>query len=466
MNSYRIILLAFLCFLCGSSYAFDAQEEELLKAIQRDEYLKPHFTYESSIANFAQKEQCLQIPHSLHKGEPQRNKNAFKWVIDVPVESSNSNYITNNIVKLDALVIAGLISKELVTLEIESEIKRFIRYRLTVKGWEAQAGSCFTIGKARHLKVNRINKLEIPIGEGKKDTAYKVVVLVGFSDFLSLPEWTNHSEMRKAFPLINKLINGYEREILMKKESGHWHEYLSPEKLKRMAKSGSGRSESYYSKNQPKTNKDIILKAFLFDEHSHPAWSCISLPGESSNGQLRVDKILGTHKSYSVAIDDNSVREKWDTIESKTKPYLERLVDAGLLTSHTQDKIYVGKEGRGKYFSGTVYQISPSYSHIVDEKRGCIYLGKGVVNIVKLEILAGNTRNVPFGRESVRYKYIMKFPSPPEWAKDKVLQAAWSDLKGALEYGYACEGQFEIDLIKEYEGGGRCWWAYNSLSEL
>ncbi len=67
-----------------------------------------------------------------------------------------------------------------------------------------------------------------------------------------------------------------------------------------------------------------------------------------------------------------------------------------------------------------------------------------------------------------KYMYIMTFPKPPKWAKDRVLQAWWSDLKGALEYGLACDGTFEIDLTKKRKlgaGAGSCWWAYDSVAE-
>jgi hypothetical protein len=121
-------------------------------------------------------------------------------------------------------------------------------------------------------------------------------------------------------------------------------------------------------------------------------------------------------------------------------------------------------------FNGTVYRLAPEYKHIVDQERGCIYLGKGKVKVVDLDVLAVNTWDaIPNRKESVRYKYIMTFPNPPEWAKDRVLQAMWSDLDGALKYGKACEGWFEIDLTQKNKRGGgigSCLWAYDSIGAL
>jgi len=481
MKYFRPTLLFVLSISCISTYALDlsflgfkSQEESILEAIKRDEYLRPHFTYESSIANLAQKRRCLRISHSLHKGEPARSKNSFKWVIDTPAEDKVPDRLTSKVKELDALVSAGLLSKKRVEFEDGTSSKPLNRYRLTVKGWEAQAGrknkACFYLGRAKHLAINKIEEIEVPVGKAVKETAYKVTALVGFESSSVLPEWANHPDVRESFPMIDKLVSGYERSILMENKYGTWREYLSPSTLKRMKKSGRGRSENHFSENKEKTDRDVMLQEFTFDDHANKYWSCISLPGQSSNG-IRVDKNLSSHRArnYKVAIFDNKERSKWDNIEAETKPYLERLVNSGLLTSYPVEEIEGEKKYRGKYFSGTIYQLSQDYKHIIDKERGCIFLGKGEVNVVQLEILASNTWDVPFGRESVRYKYIMKFPNPPEWAKDKVLQAWWSDLKGALQYGLACDGKFEIDLTRERKlggGAGSCWWAYNSVSEL
>lgn len=474
-----LLLLVILSISCGFTYAVDLTiagvKTQILSAIQRDEYIRPHYTYESSIANFARKKQCLRIRHSLHKGERQRSNNHFKWVIDVPVESPISDTVAVKLAELEALVAAKLLSKERVLSKSKSVAKYFDRYRLTEDGWGAHAGgrkdACLYLGRAKHLAVNKVTKVEVPVGIGVKETAYKVTALVGIGDMSELPEWANHPDVRKAFPIIGKLVSGYERQILMENKSGHWQEYLPPYVLKRMKKRSWGkRSKSYFNKNEPKISREEMLKSIPFDDHSHKHLSCISLPGQSSNG-VRVDKNFSKYdiRTYKVAIFTNKQRSEWDKIESNTKPYLDRLVSAGLLTSYSQDEIEGVKKEQGKYFSGIIYQLSPNYLHIVDKDRGCIYLGKGSVNVIQLDVLAGNTWDVPFGKESIRFKYIMKFLNPPSWAKDKELQASWSDLKGALEYGLACDGEFQIDLTKKRKFGpgiASCRWAYKSVSEL
>jgi hypothetical protein len=481
MKFLQTIITLILTILWSQAYALDfssfgllSQKEAILKAIQRDELLRPHYTYESSISNFAGKNQCISINHSLHKGERLRSNSAFKWVIDVPVNGEVSERTKVGIAELDALVSVELLKRERVSVDSDSETNVFDRYSLTVKGWAETVGrkkgnSCFYLGRAKQLSVVNVEKIAFPISRDKKDTVYKVTAKVGFPKDLKLPYWTNHPDIRKAFPLIDKLISGYERNIFMEKSGDRWREYLSPSAIKRMKKAGGKRSDNYFSEDEPTTERETMLDAFSFQDHVNKYWSCISLPGDSSNG-VRVDKNLEPRNQYkySVAIFDNKKRSKWDNIETKTKPYLERLVSAGLLTFHFQTEIEGEKRDRGQVFNGTVYQLAPEYEHIIDQERGCIYLGKGKVSVVDLKILSNNTRALSFGRESVKYKYIMTFPNPPKWAKDRVLQAWWSDLKGALEYGLACDGTFEIDLTKKRKlgaGAGSCWWAYDSVAE-
>lgn len=466
MNLLKIVCIPILVSLSVFAYGFDlstllpgAKPEAILDAIQRDEYLRPHFTYESSIANFAQEVQCIRVDHFIHKGRPQRVDRAFKWVIDVPVDSDNtSSRITDGISELDALVAAELLSKERVSLETDSNIKPFDRYRLTVKGWAESISrntgdTCFYLGRAKHLKVISVKEIEVPVSRDESESVYEVTALVGFPSDFKLPDWANLPEVRKVFPLINKLVVGYERKILMVKSIGRWQEYLPASAVKRMDKSGKERSTTYFSNNQPTTKRDALVDSLSIQEHENPHLSCISLPGDSSNG-ARVDKnLISSARKYRVALFNNKERDKWDDIETTTRPYLERLVSAGLLMSKTQSGVEGENQDRGKFFEATVYELSPEYGKIFDQTKGCIYMGKGKVNIVDLKVIASNTWDIPHGKESVSYKYIMTFPDPPEWAKDQVLQAWWTDLKGALNYGLACTGTFEIDLTKTRKMG-------------
>jgi hypothetical protein len=473
------ILIPILLIICSNSYSFDLSsveqkqyKKDILNAIQRDEYLRPHFTYESSIANFAGEKQCIRIYYPNYRDYgllKSRNSRAFKWAIDIHTKSDDVKRAS----ELDALVKVKLLSKSMVSIEENSQQHSFIRYTLTNKGWGATNISfngvfCFDLGMAKHLSIKSIKEFKAPYYLDIKETVYEATTIVGVSGASELPDWALDPDMRKNFPLINKLLSGYERKIMMIKDDGRWHEYIPPSVIKKMAKSGRSPSSNYYSREKPTIKKETLLKAFSFQEYLNPYWNCISLPGDSSNG-VRVDKKFGSGKNYSVAIFDNKKRSKWDTKEAITKPYLEKLVRAGLLVSEHRNQIEGKKKDRGKFFSGTVYKVAQGYSHIFDEEKKCIYLGKGKVNVVDLHIIASNTRDRPHGPESVKYKYIMTFPEPPKWAQDLELQALWSDLKGALKYGKACAGTSGIDLAAITKYGnleGSCWWAYDSVGEL
>lgn len=471
-----------LLFICSNLYAFqlsslegELDKEDILKAIQRDEYLNNYFTNESAIAKFAQKKQCIRVyyPDYINYGVlKSKNRRAFKWAIDIPTKSDDIKTIS----ELDALVKVKLLSKKTVSIKGNSNNQALTRYSLTNKGWGATNLSyngtfCFYLGRAKHLSINSISKFKVPYYLNIKDTVYEVAVLVGLSDVSELPEWALHPDMREEFPLINKILSGYEKKIMMVNTNGLWHEYLAPSLIKKMAKYNRTPFSDYFQKNIPNTKKELFKKeiqhsATWQQEHGNPYWSCIPLPGDSSNG-VEVDRKLGRGKKYSVAIFDNKKRSKWDTNETITKAYLENLVSYGLLMSEYRNQIEGKKKEQGQYFKGTVYKLAQEYNHIFDEKRNCIYLGKGKANIVDLQINASNTSDLFDGRESAKYKYIITFPTPPDWAKDEKLQSLWPDLQGALKYGIACAGQSKVeDITEEGRLSGSCWWAFDSVGEL
>lgn len=460
-----------------SSLWGEESKEAIFEAIQKDEYLRPHYTYESSIANFASKNQCIRIKRYLHKGEHQSSKTKlFNWVIDIPVSKSISNKTKQGIAELDALVAAELLSKEQVTLEVESIGHSFNRYRLTTKGWaesiiEKRKTICIYLGRAKHLSVKSIKESEVPISRTEKESAYEVTTIVGFPKNYIIPNWANHPDVKKAFPLIDQLIEGYEKKILMEKSFGQWREYLPPSKVKRMEKSGKGRSAKYLSRNEPTTTKEVMLEAITegFQEYAPGGTlGCIRLPGEKTN-TIMVDRNLtkDSKSNYSVAIYENRNRRKWDLVEIKTKPYLDRLVSAGLLESKPHAFVGVNKNKKdvGQHFEGTLYQLAPEYEYIFDQNKRCIYLGEAKMEIVKLDITVTKDTAHPLSPEIVNYKYIVTYPTPPDWVKDKALQAWWPELKGAIKYGKVCDGTRVIDFNKENKFGAYCHWAFNSIEK-
>lgn len=459
-----------------AKFGINSAPEDILSAIQKDEFLRPHFTYESAISNLANKLQCLPINYSLHKGEKSRAHSPFKQVIDIPVSEISTNQskrFQEDLSELNALVSAGIFNKDRIQIRINEVDGDYDRYRLTVKGFksiirEGRSSYCLNLGKAKHLSVKDVKEKQISISKDEKVSIYEVTTIVGFPRDYELPDWVNHPEMRKAFPLINKLVNGYETTIRMEQNWGQWQEYLSPSTIARMEKSGKSRSTAYFEPRQAKISTKEFLKVFDVAELTGHSSGCLELPGNASNG-AKVDKQLSSRNDYSVAIYSDKPRESWDTIETKTKPYLDRMVNSGLLVSYVKRDIPGEKKEKGQYFTGTVYKLAPEYKHIIDEQKDCIYLGQSEIEIVDFQITPGYSRELPFEDDSFHYKLIIKFPNPPEWARDPVLQAWWRDLKGALEFGRACEGQFAIDLENDRKmsgGSGSCWWAYDNFATL
>lgn len=488
MKITQAVKIAFICVLVfisscdkegdGFNFGLISKENAIFEAIKRDEHLLTDNTYESSIANFAREEQQICIQSGLHKGQKQKSILPFKWVIDVPVDGDKIEKDIKGISELDALTAAELLSKELITLEINSQIQEINRYRLTRKGWAAATydkrnGDCFYIGKASYLSIISVEKKDIPIGYGGNDTVYLVNVIAGFPKDFRVPDWANYIEVRKEFSVIDKLENGYATQVYMTNASGQWREYLSPSTIAKIEKAGHGRSENFSVEGTAATTKQFMidsLKSPLYQKRHHR--NCISLPGQSDNG-VRVDQNMSAYNGlkYSVAIYDNQERSFYDDTESTTLPLLKRLVNAGVLTSEHHSALPGNSRDTGRNFSGTVFSLAPEYENIIDKEKGCVYLGPVTIEIVDVQIIPAQTGSIQsrMQDDAFKYKYIVMHTKPPEWAKDPVLQYWWPDLKGALENGMACSGHFIIDLKREHHigaGVGSCWWAYDSKGML
>ena len=121
---FSLILISS-CKKEGNNFDFGLKtnESEILEAIKRDEHLRPHFTYERSIANLAREEQKICINNELHKGERQKSMLPFKWVIDIPADDYKAEKNKQGIAELDALTNASILSKDVVSSEINPEVQ-------------------------------------------------------------------------------------------------------------------------------------------------------------------------------------------------------------------------------------------------------------------------------------------------------------------------------------------------------
>lgn len=455
----------------------ESKEQAIFKAIKKEENLRPHYTYESQIANTVRKTQCLRVPHGAHKGIRNSKLRPFKWVIDIPREGGNNPRDLEKIVKLNALVEVNLLSKEAIIAPIQGVDTAVNRYRLTHKGWAAStgkknSGACFDLGKVQYLSVTSVENKEIRVSSSEKVTVDVAIVIVGFAPDHAIPEWASHPAIRKAFPIVTKLVEGEKKTLYMNQVNGQWREYLPPRSIKRMQKSGRGRSSTYVEPATSLADRKIFVDALhgpVYKERLSGNWGCIELPSNPSSKTGRVDNDLTNDNSrkYQVAIYDNQNRGAWDTAETITRPLLKRLESAGLLTSSYDASIPGRSNGKNVHNSGIIFALSPNYLHIIDKKRGCISLGSAEIEIIDIKVVDGGDNGTWARPDSARYKFIAKYPDPPAWAKDPVLQVWWPDLKNALKHGRACEGNIAVDLNDKRgfrEGPiSSCWWAFNSV---
>ena len=95
----------------------------------------------------------------------------------------------------------------------------------------------------------------------------------------------------------------------------------------------------------------------------------------------------------------------------------------------------------------------------------CFPLGKSTVEFVDVQIAENDENGFP--NSSFRYKLKVMYKEPPAWMNDPVLKDTWTDLRGVIENGRACDGQFGFDrkTRKMHSGAGSCWWAFDSYYE-
>ncbi|MBP9597640.1 MAG: hypothetical protein KBE30_00670 [Desulfobacter sp.] len=166
---------------------------------------------------------------------------------------------------------------------------------------------------------------------------------------------------------------------------------------------------------------------------------------------------------YSVTILLDNQRNENDPVIHKTLPYLETLAKAGVLTKKEVYNMRVESGETSKSHHALVFDLSPEF----EPRKGKAGFNLGIpsVDVVKIEIFDKGY----LGQKGASYKYKLKvkYNAPPVWAKDPKLLNQWPELKGVIENGMACSGEFEFDKIKREnsDGYGSCWTNFESVFE-
>jgi TPR repeat protein len=423
---------------------------------------------------------CVLVPFFP---EPDARSKAYlpmAWHLDFRADGAPNPQREQALRQLNALARAGLLKKQDAALDIKGQTKPVTRYSLSRQGWaasgnQARSALCLTYGTARFLGVTRFEPRTI---RTKDQAALQVIVVqakVGPGSEADLAPWARDRELQAEFPDIGKSLDGKDFVVFLARRGEDLIDYLQAEKSRRhpqyvdqndpalvAIRADMQRAEDGGDSFPPPTVDEI--KQLLAARHgagkNNPLHSdCLYLPG---NSRLPVDKMLnqsGRYRPYAVAIFRNKMRAADDPVLKKTVPYLDLLERIGILRRRTETGVAGERGDAGGVFDADIYELAPDYVTLIDPQNTvppCFPLGPPTVEFVDVQIFGNSyssTSDVIF-----TYKLMMLFKNPPAWMTDRSLQNEWSELKGALENGRACDGRFYFNRRKRehHSGIGSC----------
>jgi hypothetical protein len=433
---------------------------------------------------------CISVPLYPAPDARSRAQQPLAGHLDFILGTTQTEDRKHQLRQLDALCKVGLMEKSYITANLNNKNVPVTRYKLTVKGWAASVYSgdpsnCFVYGSPSYLGISRYE--QIKFNEQTGFELYEVHAKSGLGSDADLAPWARDQELKTAFPDIAENLKGQEFTVLLVRSENGWVDYqtmVQDEARKKAPKSADhANSERPPMPDKMKRRIDELnsLPPPTIDEvkkrlqmahgvdHKDPwrPWPtpCIDLPGSE---KLPVDKQLFTYDPphYSVAIFSNKERTEYDRVANKTIPYLNMLERLGILKKHAKSRILgEGKESK-TLFDAYLYELSPSYESRIDTTDPvCFPLGEPSVEFVDIRIAEKDVNGYP--NSSFRYKLKVMYKNPPAWMTDPSLMSEWSELRGVLEHGMACEGEFGFDRKTRdmYSGAGSCWWAFDSYYE-
>jgi TPR repeat protein len=429
---------------------------------------------------------CVRMPSAPAPDARSQARNPMAWHIDFLTGGAPNEKRDQALRQLNALAQAGLLKKQDATLTVNGESKSAARYRLSEQGWAASGGDsnalpCFLYGTARYLGMSRFAPRAAG-GMGQGDAPLQLMEVhakVGLGSAADLAPWAREPAFQAEFPEIRKNLDGQDVALLLARRGNDLVDYF--EAASRQKNPGqvdqsdpallSIRAEMRRAQNgagdlPPPTVDEI--KKLLDARHGagmrdpSPA-NCLYLPGGSS--PLPVDKRLNQssqYRPYSVAIFLNKERGSHDRVTQKTVPYLNTLHQLGILSKRTEAGVPGENRDAARVFDADIYELAPAYVTLIHPRYECFALGAPALEFVDVQIFEKG--DFSSADPVFTYKFKVLYQNPPAWMNNPALKNGWSDLKGALDHGKACDGRFHFDNKKRefHSGMGSCWWAFDS----
>ncbi len=430
---------------------------------------------------------CLSVPLYPEPDARSRATEPMAWHLDFVTDALPSPQRQAQRNQIDALVDAGLMEESFEVGEVKGSVVPVKRFRLSEKGWLASGygrASCFEFGVVRYLGVTGFSPRVVNTEAGLE--FYEIHARYGIAAAQDLAPWAANPGLQEQFPEVRKALEGQEFVILAVRGGGGWVDYQSMMQKAMRAKSGVGGTDEDEATRAisdetraeiralealaPPAPEEIKAHLLEMNEAGNPnplPSSCLYLPGGYSTVPVDVEMGQRNPPRYKVAIVKNKVRPTWDPVAKRTMPYLDRLEALGVLTKTAGSIPDPKGEPQGAVQQeAEIYELAPRFTTGGAERSpACLSLGMPTVQFVEIRILDRTVEGYPFS--SFRYKLRIRYQDPPVWMKDPALTKNWSELRGVVENGKACSGEFSFDrrTRKASGGAGGCWWAFDSYIE-
>lgn len=421
---------------------------------------------------------CLPLPQDTPPDSNSKARWGMSWHMDFLDQAAASPARQKHLARLDALVSADLLLRKSVSVATPSGPQVTHRYVLSDAGWAAmpydlqREGACFVFARTQYLRTTEIEEVESRDPQAQESKVFRVTARVGVASAAELQPWTRDPKMMSLFPEIQQALDGRDFVVQVSRNQGEWvnhNEILEakrhPERAAYMAQLPTqaeiDQAFEAMRKLPAPTREELI--ALLQKQHGHgrtdDGLGCVPLPGSE---KLPVDQKMDSTPSipYRVAISNNIDRKPYDLVSKRTQPYLNRLEQLGVL-------VKVPDGAPGTYLATDFYELAPTYVESLYRPFGdCLAVGPPLVEMVDLQVFEEDALGRP--GTSFQYKLRLTYPDHPEWMNDPVLFSQWSELRGLLERGMACDGRFDFDREKREMGSGvgTCWPAFDSVTEV
>jgi hypothetical protein len=395
----------------------------------------------------------IPIPYSDEYGT---NKNMLGKLYFFSANASrNVKHGKKQLAQIDALVKIGFFQRFPGEKTIKNEIYTGFYYQLTEQGWAETSykrENCLNYGEKEFLGASSMKNLPHDSGH------YQLAIREGISAPEKLRPWALDPDIQQAFPEIQQSLAGVETVLTVSRENFLIASMLSLTGIRGLL--------DWTMPVQPDENKRATKENIVYEtekDHLYEHISYLDLPNVAD-----VDSII-SHQEYSVIVfPDPPEKLTHPAIKRKAYPYLERLVDIGVLQRTFEPGLPLyRKQSNPERGSGYVYRLTPFYQKIWQSSAnterppgtGRLPLGPPTSRLISFDTDPDNA--LPW-LSLVRYRKRITFEDPPRWAKDEALLEKWPELEKAL-HGYACTGILHYNRItKKFSTEG----TYQSCEEI